>query len=124
MSALTMPTHRPSLRPTSQSTGPPTCHLHGPDSPYTRNTIGDYSSYAPQCCGLLGGCLLGERERTERRLISELFGLLEDLHNPSVQVLLRIRTIRDSLSPELHTPRQLADEALRRFSPVTVTITG
>jgi hypothetical protein len=85
--------------------------------------MGDYSSYAPPCCGLLGGCLLGERERTERRLIHELFGLLEDLHDPSDQILLRIRTIRDNLSPELHTPRQRADEALRRHR-VTVTITG
>ena len=81
--------------------------------------MGDYSSYAPPCCGALGGCLLGERERTERRLIRELFGLL--LCEATDETLSRIRTIRNNLSPELHTPRQQADEFLRRHS---VTVTG
>lgn len=63
-----MPTHRPSLRDPSAPTGPIACYLHGPASPYTRNTLGYYSSYAPRCCGIAGGCLIGAREAAENRL--------------------------------------------------------
>jgi hypothetical protein len=63
-----MPTHRPSLRDPTAPAGPSTCQLHGPTSPYTRNTLGYYSSYAPRCCGPVGGCLIGAREAVETRL--------------------------------------------------------
>lgn len=63
-----MPTHRPSLRDPDAPTGPITCCLHGPTSPYTRNTLGYYSSYSPQCCGITGGCFIGLREAVENRL--------------------------------------------------------
>lgn len=68
VAAPPMPTHRPSLRDPSAPTGPLTCCLHGPASPYTRNTLGYYSSYAPRCCGPAGGCLIGAREAAENRL--------------------------------------------------------
>ena len=74
--ALPMPTHRPSLRNPDAPTGPITCCLHGPSSPYTRNTLGYYSSYSPQCCGTAGGCYIGLREAVENRL-GEL--ILEDV---------------------------------------------
>ena len=65
MATTAIPTHRPSLRDPSAPTGPITCQLHGPTSPYTRNTLGYYSSYAPTCCGLAGGCYIGVREAIE-----------------------------------------------------------
>lgn len=68
MAITAIPTHRPSLRDPTAPTGPSTCQLHGPDSPYTRNTLGYYSSYAPPCCGPAGGCHIGLREAAENRL--------------------------------------------------------
>ena len=88
MSALAihppMPTRLPSLRPRTEPAGPDTCPLHGPDSPYTRNTLGYYSSYAPTCCGPAHGCLIGLREAMETALgdqIMEDVALLRD--NPA-----------------------------------------
>ena len=85
MSALAvhppMPTRLPSLRPRTEPAGPDTCPLHGPDSPYTRNTLGYYGSYAPSCCGPAHGCLIGLHEAIETALgdqIMEDVAILSD----------------------------------------------
>ena len=74
-----MPTRLPSFRDQDAPTGPPTCLLHGPTSPYTRNTRGEYSSHAPACCGPDGGCYIGRQEELETLVANQLTAMTDTL---------------------------------------------
>ena len=74
-----MPTRLPSFRDPDAPTGPSTCLLHGPTSPYTRNTRGEYSSHAPACCGPDGGCYIGRQEELETLVANQLTEMTDSL---------------------------------------------
>lgn len=74
-----MPTRLPTLRDPDAPTGPSACLLHGPTSPYTRNTRGDYSSHAPACCGPDGGCYIGRQEELETLVANQLTEMTDTL---------------------------------------------
>ena len=60
-----MPTRAPSLRSlVSTDAAAPDCPRHRRDSPYTRNTDGDYATSVPACTG----CLLGRCDRIREAL--------------------------------------------------------
>lgn len=116
LSDMPLPTSNPSLHSSRLTESSASCRRHSPTSLYTRNTLGEYSTYAPPCCG----CSIGERELTERQLVQELLLLTKGLASESIHVtdtiLLRIREIRDLLPTDLLTPRQQADDTLYRYS--------
>ena len=121
--ATAIPTHRPSLRDPSAPTGPTTCQLHGPTSPYTRNTLGYYSSYAPTCCGLAGGCYIGVREAIETTVAERIMEDVILLRNCPDDAAARDRLQQNydhlrSMSSALLTPLSEARSVL------TLTIIG
>jgi hypothetical protein len=120
----TMPSRLPSFRSPDAAVGPDACPLHGPTSPYTRNTLGYYSSYAPTCCGPLYGCTIGIQEAIECRLaeaIMEDIALLCHSHSSSQdqsEVVTRLQANYERLrnmTSVLLTPLTEAQHVLARF---------
>lgn len=133
MSALVatppMPTRLPSLRPRTEPAGPDTCPLHGPDSPYTRNTLGYYSSYAPLCCGPTGGCLIGLREAIETALGDQIMEDVALLRGNPTDAAIRTRLRQNynrlrTMTTVLATPLSEARRILQLSQSPQIRATG